>query len=65
MTAATTTAVAPGTNASRKALRRLGRGKRAEKLATNTEAASTYFAAKAKRAADKKATFRKRFSKKK
>lgn len=45
---------------SRKTLRKLGRAKRMQKLATNAEFAKTYFEAKSKRSTDKKSAFRKK-----
>ncbi len=48
----------------RKTLRKLGRDKRSVKLHADKEFAKTYFAAKSKRAADKKVGFRKKKSKK-
>ena len=48
----------------RRTLRKKGRDKRNVKIHADKEFAKTYFAAKSKRAADKKVTFRKKKSKK-
>ena len=48
----------------RRTLRKLGREKRKLKLVADKEFAKTFFAAKSKRSADKKVTFRKKKVKK-
>ena len=48
----------------RRTLRKLGRDKRNTKIATDKEFAKTYFAAKSKRATDKKVAFNKKKRKK-
>ncbi len=50
----------PKAKLSRKTKKTVGRNKRAEKLKTDKEFAKTYFAAKSKRAIEKKAAFRKK-----
>lgn len=61
----TTQTAAAGAPTSRKKVRALGRKKRAQKLKSDREFAKTYFAAKSKRANDKKSAFRKKKSRKK
>ncbi len=62
MTTATTTTEKgkPG----RRTLRKLGRDKRQAKIQTDKEFAKAFFAARSKRAADKKVSFRKKKAKK-
>lgn len=55
-----TTKAKPG----RRTLRKIGREKRKTKIHADKEFAKTYFAAKSKRAVDKKVTFRKKKLKK-
>ncbi len=64
-TAQTNQATATPARNVKKASRRAGKKKLVAKLHSDKEAAKTYFGAKAKRAADKKAAFRKKKSRKK
>jgi len=64
-TAATGTKATPKAKLGRATLKAQGRKKRKLKLATDKEFAKTFFAAKSKRANDKKAAFRKKKARKK
>ena len=60
----TTTPSTPKSKLGRNTLKKLGRDKRKAKIHGDQEFAKTYFAAKSKRAADKKTAFRKKKAKK-
>ena len=60
MAEAATTTTTPKAKLGRKTLKAAGRKKRAAKLATDKEFAKAFFAAKSKRATDKKAGYRKK-----
>ncbi len=60
-----TTTTTPKAKLGRRTLRKLGRAKRKAKLQASKEVAGVYFAAKSKRATDKKVAFRKKKSAKK
>jgi hypothetical protein len=64
MATTTSTTTTPKAKLGRATLKKLGRDKRKAKIQNNKEFAKTHFAAKAKRAADKKTAFRKKKAKK-
>lgn len=65
MTQTQPAAAAAKPNYSRKTLRKLGRQKRAKKLASDPEFKKAFFEGKSKRAGDKKSAFRKKKKNKK